>query len=121
MEKEEWENSFRQEWMNEDQFECLKLFADVHGGFNHMFGKVHPWGKGIKLNATCANNLSTFDYSGLTNLVVLAHDRMIRVEIVPSGPNMIGLVAHKRHSREGRLYERHPTIEDAIKTVRNCK
>lgn len=119
MTKEEWENSFREDWMTDDQFECLKLLADVHNGFNHMFGKVHPHGNGIKLNATCANNLSTFDYDGLTRLVIWAHDRMIRVEITPSGPNMIGLVAHKRHHREGRMFERHPTIEDAIDRARN--
>ena len=87
-----------------------------------MFGKVHKWGHGIKLNSACINELSTFDYSGLysglTKAVVLAHDRMIRLSIVPSGPNMIGLVANKRHSREGDVSERHPTIEQAILTIR---
>lgn len=118
MTREEWENGFRKDWMSDDQFECYKFLADIHNGFHHMFGKVHNWGTGIKLNSTCSNHLATFDYNNLTRLVVLAHDKMIRVEIVPSGPNMIGIVCHKRKSREGRMYERHPTIEDAIKTIR---
>jgi len=104
-------------WMNDDQWECAELLAEVHHGFNHMFGKIHNWGKGIKLNSTSSNNLATFDYDGLTRLVLLTHERMIRVEIVPSGPNMIGFVCNKRHLREGRMYERHPTIQEAIENL----
>lgn len=120
MTREEWENGFRKSWMSDDQFLCWKFLADIHGGFNHMYGKVHKWGNGIKLNSTCTNGLATFDYDGLTRAVVMAHDRMIRFEIVPSGPNMIGMCAWKRSKREGRMHERHPTIEDAIKRIRKA-
>jgi len=105
-------------WMTDDQWECAQLLANVHHGFNHMFGKIHPWGKGIKLNSTCSNNLATYDFNGLTRLVVLAHEQLIRVEITPSGPGMIGFIAHKRHSRDGRMHERHPTIEQATQDLR---
>lgn len=102
-------------WMNDDQWECAELLANIHGGFNHMFGKMHKAGdKGIRFNSKGINYFATFDFDGLTKLVVLAHERMIRVEIIPSGPGMIGFVMHKRHSREGRIRERHPTIEEAV-------
>ena len=106
-------------WMNADQKECFELLCDIHGGGNHLFGKIYPSGEfGIYINSTCSHCMSTFDYSNLTRAVVLAHDRMIRFQIEPSGPGMLRLVAHKRHSREGRMHERHPTIEDAIADIR---
>lgn len=106
--------------MNADQLECFELLCDIHGGGNHLFGKIHPCGEsGIYINSTCTHYMSTFDYSNLTRAVVLAHDRMIRFEIEPSGPRMLKLIAHKRHSRDGRMHERHPTIEDAITDIRN--
>lgn len=106
-------------WMNDDQKECFELLCDIHGGGNHLFGKLYPSGEsGIYINSTCSNYMSTFDFSALTKAVVLAHDRMIRFQIEPSGPGMLRLSAHKRHKREGRMHERHPTIEDAIAAVR---
>lgn len=113
------EERYRLDWMTDDQWDCYELLGDVHCGLNHVFGKVHKWGEGIKLNSTCSNSLATFDFDGLTHLVVLAHDRMIRVEITPSGPGMIGFVCSKRNTREGRMHERHPSIEEAITRIRN--
>lgn len=46
------------------------------------------------------------------------HYRMIRFEIAPSGPGMLKLFFHKRHKREGRMYERHPTLEDHVTAIR---
>lgn len=106
-------------WLNADQRECFDFLCDIHGGGNHMFGKIQACGeRGLSINSTSAHYMSTFDYSALTTAVVLAHDRMIRFQIEPSGPRMLKFVAHKRHQREGRMNERHPTIEDAINNVR---
>ena len=106
-------------WMTADQKECFELLCDIHGGGNHLFGRLYPMGEtGLYINSTCSHYMSTFDYSNLTRAVVLAHDRMIRFAIEPSGPGILKLIAHKRHSREGRMNERHPTIEDAIAAVR---
>ena len=97
---------------------CYELLADLFLGWHHISGKLHEWGSGIKLNTTNVHHFATFDFDALTRAVILAHDRKIRFEIAPSGPGMIALICHKRHKREGRMYERHPTIEQAIEDFR---
>lgn len=110
---------YRKDWMTDDQWECYLMLSDLFRGFHHVTGKLHNWGGGIKLNATQVGAFATFDFDILTRAVIMAHDRMIRFEIVPSGPRMLGLILHKRHHREGAMHERHPTIECAIKTSRD--
>lgn len=107
------EKYYRAEWMTDDQWSCAQMFADVVGGFHHVCGKFKPFGSGISIN-TSSGGFATWDYSRLTGLVVLAHDRMVRVELRPSGPNMIGFALWQRKTREGKMSERHPTIEAAI-------
>ena len=110
-------NPYRKPWMSDDQWECYQLLADLYLGFHHVHGAVHEWGNGIKFN-THITRLASTDFDGLTRLVFLAHDRMIRVEVVPSGPRMIGLTLHKRHRRDGGMSQRHPTIEQALEAWR---
>jgi hypothetical protein len=109
----------RKEWMTDDQWECYQLLADIFLGFHHIHGKLHKWGSGIKLNCTCVSHFASFDFDGLTRAVIMAHDRCIRFEVCPSGPGMLGIVLHKRHCRDGRIDEKHPTIEEAIKKLRD--
>ncbi len=105
-------------WMDDNQFECFLMLCSLFCGEHHIMGKIKESGEGIVIN--CFNHgWATFDFSLLTRAVIMAHDRMIRFEISPSGPRMLKLHLHKRHAREGRMYERHPTIEDAIKDNRN--
>lgn len=105
-------------WMDADQAECFKMLCDLVGGDHHVSGTVKPHGSGIENNTTATAGFSTFDFSYLTTAVLLAHDRCIRFSIEPSGPRMLKLVFHKRHSREGRMHEKHPTIEQAIEAFR---
>lgn len=58
-------------------------------------------------------SLSTYDDSLLTRLVILAHDRCIRVELSPRNFNYLTIRFHPRQ-REGGIFERHPTIEQAL-------
>ena len=102
--------------MSPDQQECFDLFADLVHGEHHMHGKVREHGKGLLWNARI-HNLATYDFDGLTRLVIMAHERCIRVEIVTSGPGLIGITAFKRHKREGEMWARHPTLADAIKSL----
>lgn len=62
--------------------------------------------------------LSTFDGDELTRLVVLAHDRCVRVELRPCNGRYVYLGFSPRAGREGSIFERHPTIEDALARVR---
>lgn len=106
-------------WANEDQLDCLVMHSDIMGGFHHSCGEIRPCGdSGIVINEQWAPYFATFDYNSLTKAVVLAHDRMIRFQISPSGPRMLKFTYHKRNTREGDIAKRHPTIEDAIIDVR---
>ncbi len=67
---------------------------------------------------TWHGRLATYDFDGLTRAVVMAHDRCIRFEVGPSGPGMVRLMVHKRHSRDGNMYERHPTLEEHVAEIR---
>ena len=104
-------------WMTNDQLECYKMLSDLFGGDHHIYGLVKPFGEGIEHNTS--QDFSTFDFNYMTRAVIIAHDRMIRFSILPSGPGRIRLVFHKRHSRNGDSYDRHPTIEEAIKKIRS--
>jgi hypothetical protein len=94
-------------------------------------------------------NLATFDGNALTELVVLAHEELVRVEVRahsivirvdeegwevvnrnpekesyddPEGTErapVLCLLFHQREGREGRVDQRHPTIEQAVEAVRH--
>lgn len=61
--------------------------------------------------------LSTWDGDELTRLVILCHERCIRLDLKAVAPNCLRLIFHQR-KRDGGMYERHPTIEQAIERVR---
>ena len=113
------EDYYRQDWMTDDQWECAELLADLQGGFHHVTGKIKRAGDGIE-TSSFNFRAATYDFDGLTRLVVLAHDRMIRAEIAPSGPGMLKLYLQKRHLREGgHMHERHPELEQAAAAIRS--
>lgn len=112
------EKYHRKDWMSDDQWECWQMIRDLFFGFHHVHGKLHEWGYGIALNTSQTGSFATFDFDGLTRAVLMAHDRMIRFSIEPSGPGMLKLVLHKRHKRDGYMSEKHPTIEQAIELFR---
>jgi len=117
MTEEEWNKQRRENnypWMTDDQWQCYLMLCDLMGGSHHITGKVKCYGSGIENNYS-GGLLATFDFDLLTRIVLMSHERMIRVEIGSSGPRMVKLMFWKRHTREGRIHERHPTIEQALK------
>ena len=121
------ENSiFREKWMNDDQWECAQMAADFMGGFHHL-SYLRKWGPGIAIDHP--NELATFDFSGLTRLVIMAHERCIRVGIdiqtrtetyegQPYEESYLFVSFHKR-LREGRMSKRHPTLEELVRELRS--
>jgi len=106
----------RHEWMTADQWECMLLLERFFGGFHHMnVTKVKEYGRGIGY-ACHSSYLSaaTYDYDGLTRLVLLAHQRCIRVGIDHSGPGMLKLYLFKRKTNGKSMCERHPDLDDLI-------
>ena len=59
-------------------------------------------------------DLATFDDDKLTKLVVAAHEQCVRVSVGPSGPGRVKIVIHNRKGREGRMHERHPTMDQVL-------
>jgi hypothetical protein len=103
-----------EQWMSESQRYCLSLLNDWIGA--HNVPPVKPCGNGIKVSVSAG--LSTFDNDNLTRLVLLAHDRCVRIELAQGGPCRTGIVLHRCHTRKGGVFNGYPTIEQAIEAHR---
>lgn len=89
---------------------------------NHGALKRVDWSDDYVIEFVYRGELSTFDFSCLTALVVFAHDETIRVSIQGCGPGYLRLMFHQRKSHiGGSISERHPTIENHIKKLRNIE
>ena len=97
--------------------DATDFFRDFYFGEHHFPSELKESGYGwcvTQLNAS----LSTYDFNHLTRLVVMAHDRCIRVELKPFGMNRLKIIITKRE-RDGGYSERHPTLEAAIEYIRS--
>lgn len=97
--------------MTTDQTYCVQMLEEWAGGAHHL-PKVHEFGTGVCINYF--GDLSTFDYDRLTSLVLLAHRDAVRVEISHSGPRRVRIICHRRRHGEGRMCERHPSLQDLV-------
>jgi len=88
-----------------------EFYGEFFYGTHHIPNEMKPFGYGWSV--ACTKPLASTDYNDLTRLVLMAHDRCIRVEIVPKGMNRYLLVLSPRE-RDGKLMTGHPTIEQAI-------
>lgn len=96
--------------MNDNQQYCINMLSEWVGGPHHL-PKVHEFGTGVAINYY--GDLSTFDFDRLTRLVILAHQKLIRVEIASSGPGMVKIICHRRRET-GPTSKRHATLDDLI-------
>ena len=103
-------------WMSLDQLYCYKMLCDWLGSKDRV-PPIKPAGNGIRISVF-GGKLSTVDFDMLTKLVMLAHDRCIRVELAGGGPRHVGIILHARHTREGGIFDRHPTMEEALQKHR---
>ncbi len=98
------------------------LLGDVFKGIYHLDTsalKRVDWLDNYCIEYTHWGDLATVDFNHLTELVVLAHDRMIRVNVRGIGPGYMKMLFHQRETREGSITERCPTIESHINQIRN--
>jgi|GEM_PF-2434429 len=100
--------------------EAVALFSDFFRGEHHIPGPKYK-GENVREYefGWCVltdSDLSSFDIDTLTRLVLLAHDRAVRVE-VESAMRYLRIAIWKR-GREGGVNVRHPTIEQAIEAWR---
>ena len=105
------------DWMNDNQKECYRMLCDLFGGAHHLSNperRVKPYSSSGIEYSDYGSRWATWDFAYLTRAVFMAHDRCIRFEIGPSGPGLVRLMFHKRSGREGEVWDRHPTLEEAI-------
>ena len=101
--------------------QVLGLLDSLYAGLHHVPARSleqADWGSNDWIRVTVWDDrFSTFDSDWLTRLVVLAHDRCIRVEMQAAAYHHFWLCFTPR-VREGNLMHRHPTIEQAIEQIR---
>jgi hypothetical protein len=100
----------------------IDLVGDLVDGIYH-YGEwlSADWGNDRHIALRWSRDIATFDNSLLTKLVFLAHDRALRVEINPKSNKNIELVFHARSHTATRMWERHPTLEQAVEKHRGLK
>lgn len=99
------------------------LLGDVFQGVYHLDEKSlrkTNWSDKFCISVTLPYlTLSTFDSANLTWLVVLCHDRCLRMSIKAKTINYLELTFHQRN-RDGGISQSHPTIESHIERIREC-
>ena len=101
-----------------------KEVADVLGaafkGIYHISRVAHntDWTNPHFIRVALDRGLYTFDSNELTTLVVLSHDRMLRMEINSCNFRHVELVFHPRKERYGSTMTRMPFMEDHIDIIR---
>lgn len=103
-----------------------KLVADILGnlydGLHHMrdtslFHERTDWSGKLNIEVVIQQSLSTYDFKNLTELLILCHDNAVRLEINGASRGYVRLYFHPR-KREGKVSQRHPTLEEQIQQVR---
>ncbi len=97
------------------------LLGDVFCGIYHLDQKELckvDWTDNYFIVFRLACSLSTFDNELLTKLVVLAHDRYLRVDIGAASKGKLELMFHLRCYRTGEISRRMPTMEDHLASIR---
>ncbi len=100
--------------------EVAGLLGDLFRGIYHIPTITnHPevWRDTFCVTVTLPGMMETYDDDMLTRLVVLCHDRCFRAAIAPCSPGYLRVRFWKRQ-REGRTFERCPTMEEHIAEIR---
>ncbi len=119
-------NEFLKDWcktrpVSEVGYRVADLLDLWLGGLHHLDHsaavKANWWDHYVELKWRC-RALTTFDSDNLTRLVFLSHDKLIRVDVSPLTIGMFSFMFHGRHSRNGGLCDRFPTLETQVEQWR---
>lgn len=94
------------------------LFAGIYHLDTKMLRKVDWSNKYFTVVTLDHKRLSTVDFDELTALVVLAHDRMLRVSVSARATGKLEVMFHQRETRVGDISVRCPTMEDHAAQIR---
>lgn len=101
--------------------EVADLVGELVRGIYHLDVNKVDWSERHRIVVKVdkfGSRLSTWDWDELTRLVMLCHDRALRVEIEPCNFRFLALVFSKRTSRTGDFCTLHPTPEQALERHR---
>ncbi len=108
--------------MDNEEFsklDAIDFFSDFYGGSHHIPGHdVKEYGLGWYVDHD-RGEMATFDFSQLTKLVVMCHDRCIRGGIESTKRGVIRISIFKRKGREGGMSVRHPELEKHVEIIRS--
>lgn len=117
-----------EQWMREAGYKLSPIGAKVANLIDDLYG-IHnmpsrhqrnktDWSHDHYIRFSVDQNLATFDGNLLTRLVFLCHDYALRLEIDGACKGYVTLMFHERRHGPGRFFERHPTLEQAVKEHR---
>ncbi len=89
-----------------DKETATRFFSEFYRGKHHFPGELQECGTGWSMNHR--GDLATWDFNGLTRLVVMAHHEAIRVSILPCRHDMVRIAIHPRS--EGWRAQEHPPL-----------
>lgn len=116
----EWIESATHQKVSELGKVVATILARSLGGIYNISGvQKADWTNERFIRIALYGGLSSYDSDRLTRLLVLCHDACIRLEINPCNMRYLELVFHPRSAREGRMFDRHPTLESATASIRN--
>jgi len=98
------------------------IMGEVWDGIYHLDRSTYQhertdWSNNSYIEMVICGELATWDFNKLTRLVVLCHDKCVRLSISGASNNFLRLMFHKRE-REGGFSERHPTLEYQVEQIR---
>ena len=98
------------------------LLGEMVRGIYHLDVNKVDWSEQrrlvVNLDKYGSRRLSTWDWDELTRLVLLCHDRALRVELKPCNFRIIRLIFSQRTCRTGDFCTLHPTAEEALERHR---
>lgn len=77
------------------------------------------WGDNRCISVWIHGDVATFDSGYLTALVVVCHDLGLRMAVDPHGPGRLKLTFWQRTTRDTRLCERMPTLDQHVEAIRS--